>query len=431
MRIKIKRGHKTNIFSTILWTITYRLLLDIVYYTQVSTQFGYTGLSAQFQMDRCVVSWALLFFAIPAMLACIKECSFSSAIILFLTFLSYIPFTTMTVFFPFSWKYILANSIYWAVLFLGHRMLPASNKTFDVMALDNRMMTYVIEAIFGLTILIISWRYTGFRFTVSLRDDYSMRSDENLKRIPLVLSYIFSASKAALPVLLTYSLSIKNKVNAAFIVLLQIMSFSINGSKTVLFSTLLAVMLFYLYNENYLSKVPAFMSGLCVISYLETVVLNSLFILVHFIRRVLFVPNQLNFYYFSFFTENEPDYYRQSFLRLLGIKSQYGDIDHMIGDLYFGRADMGANSGLISDAITNMGISGIVILPVVLAFLLRFMDICARGIEKKIYISVAVIISFIFISSFLPTILLTHGLIALCVILIILPREDRNCMLKL
>lgn len=426
MQVRIRHGNNTNKYFLLLWIAAYRIMLDVVYTMHLSTEFGYAGFTTKYLLDRYFISWILIIFAMPVIRTCIRKTAFSDTIVLFLIYLSYIPFTTMVAFFSLSWQYILANSIYWANLFLAYRFRLVIRGNFTFPTFHNHIAIYAIEALFGITIAFISWRYTGFRFTVSLKNVYLMRSDENLRNIPLLLSYIFSASKATMPVLLTYSLKTKNKLNALIIVFLQIMSYSINGSKLVLFSTLLAVGGFYLYNVKYLAKVPMFLSGLCVLSYLETAVFHRVFILAYFIRRVFFVPNQLNYYYFQFFSSNKPDYYRQSFLRFLGFKSEYSDIDHLIGEQFFGRANMGANNGLFSDAITNMGIVGVFVLPIILILLLRFLDFCAKDIDKHIYISTSVIFSFIFISSFLPTVLLTHGLLMLCLVLVVLPREEKK-----
>jgi hypothetical protein len=134
----------------------------------------------------------------------------------------------------------------------------------------------------------------------------------------------------------------------------------------------------------------------------------------------------LNAYYFDFFINNTPDYFRQSILKYIGIQSPYPDIRHMIGSIYFSRPEMGANSGLISDAITNFGVIGIVIMPIMIAIALRFFDNCVKGLNKRFYVALCVLVSYYFISSFFFTILLTHGFLALCIVFYILPRDSKT-----
>ena len=410
----------------ILFIILYRCALDIVYCSYVSKIFGYTGFRYVFGYLRLFISWILLLFIIPAIVKLTERSRYSDVITLYLIYLAYIPYTAMAGFFPYSYHFIAANTVYWMTLLLFILHFPATQQKYLIKTENNDLVLTIIEGVFAIVILYISWRYTGFRFTISLSDVYSFREEAKNSSIPILLRYLFAASKAVNPVLLAYSLDRKKIGNAALIILIQILSFSFNGSKAVLFSTLLAVLLFFFYSESQLKKLPMYLTALCVSAGLERELFNTIFLISYFVRRVLFLPNLLNSYYYDFFTHNTPDFFRQSFLRLLGFDSPYPDMDHMIGDVYFNKSAMGANSGLISDAITNMGYVGIVIMPIILSLFLRFMDSLAFGIKKRIYISTAITSSFILISSFLPTALLTHGLLALGLVLAVIPREEEK-----
>ena len=410
----------------ILFIFLYRCALDIVYCSYVSKIFGYTGLRYVFGYLRLFISWILLLFVIPAIVKLTERSRYSDVITLYLIYLAYIPYTTMAGFFPYSYHFIAANTVYWMTLLLFILHFPSTQHKYLIKTENNDLVLTIIEGVFAIVILYISWRYTGFRFTISLSDVYSFREEAKNSSIPILFRYLFAASKAVNPVLLAYSLDRKKIGNAALIILIQILSFSFNGSKAVLFSTLLAVLLFFFYSESQLKKLPMYLTALCVSAGLERELFNTFFLISYFVRRVLFLPNLLNSYYYDFFTQNTPDFFRQSFLRLLGFDSPYPDIDHMIGNMYFNKSAMGANSGLISDAITNMGYVGIVIMPIILSLFLRFMDSLAFGIKKRIYISTAITSSFILISSFLPTALLTHGLLALGLVLAVIPREEEK-----
>ncbi len=404
--------------------IIYRIALDIVYSFCASRVFRYIGLGFKFDWVTAVLSWILLLSCLPIVRKCVDKAKFSDVIMLFLIYLAYIPYTTMVAFFGYSAAYIAANSFYWLWLFILYNYLPNFKGNFVITGKRNDVLLTVIEAVFAAVILFISWRYMGFRFTISLSDVYAYRAEAKMASIPILISYLFAASKAVNPILLVYSLSKKKYLNALLIIIIQILSFSINGSKTVLFSTLAAVLFYFFYHDSMLKKIPGVLAVLCFLTYFETEVLGTIFLLAYFVRRVMFVPNQLGSYYFDFFTRNQPDFYQQSFLRIFGIKSQYSDIDHLIGANYFGKSEMGANSGLISDAVTNLGVPGIVILPFVLVIVLKIIDKCSEGINNKIYISTSIVIAFMLISSFLPTVLLTHGLIAVCLVLMLIPRDS-------
>jgi hypothetical protein len=330
----------------------------------------------------------------------------------------------MVAYYGFSTTYIIANTVYWVVLFLACRYFPETSSYYQIKTKRNDLLLQFIGIGLSLVVIFISWRYTGFRFTINLTDVYMYRAEARLASMPSVLSYLFGATKTIMPVLLVYSLSRKKYFYAAYYFVIQILSFSINGSKTVLFSTILAIVFYFIYNHEYLKKIPYLMTGISVLALVETAVPGTFFILNYITRRVFFLPNRIGALFFDYFTKNEPDYYRGSFLRLFGFKSPYGDINHTIGEVYFNKSEMSANNGLISDAITNLGIAGIVIMPIILVLVLRFLDKCAYGIDKKIYISTAVIFAIIILSSFLPTVLLTHGLLLLGVVLLLIPRNN-------
>ena len=407
-------------------TILYRILLDLVYCLYASRIFEYLGLTYEFSVPKLLISWGLLFICFPTMKKCFTRAKFSHAIMLFLLFLSYIPYTTMTAFFGFQYSFIAANSVYWILFFFLFDYFPVIRGSLNV-AVNSDQALLIIESIFAGAIIFISWRYTGFRLTIGLSDAYANRAEAKLAGMPTVLSYLFAASKAVNPIILVYFLSRKKYLRTGFVAFVQILSFSVNGSKTVLLSTICAIAVYFIYSDSFLKKIPTLMSGLGLMTYLEPLIFGSNYLLSYIVRRVLFVPNQLGAYYHDFFTANPPDYYRQGFLRMFGARSIYSmKIDNLIAANYFGRPEMESNSGLVSDAVANFGAAGVLIMPLALVIVLRLLDKCAEGVDKRLYISMSVIIAFILISTFLPTVLLTHGLIALGIVLLLMPRAGQE-----
>ena len=62
-------------------------------------------------------------------------------------------------------------------------------------------------------------------------------------------------------------------------------------------------------------------------------------------------------------------------------------------------------------------------MPIIFIFALKLLDSCAKGLEVKIFVIVAINMSFIFVSSFFFVTLFTHGIIAVALILYFLPRK--------
>ena len=414
-----------NRIKITLGIFIFRVILDFLYSKFVATIFGYTGFKITASTGRYVMSWLVLLIFVPIVIRIHKKTTISSIAMMLLVYWSVVPFTTMIAFYPYELVFIFQNTIYWLILFTLYNLIPKINL---VRIKNDSLVNFFIKLVilsFFVSILYISWRFTGFRITIDLSNVYNLRSEVINFRMPTILSYIYSASKAVNPVLVVYYLSNKKYSIAGFILFIQLLSFSINGSKTVLFSTLLAVILYWFYNEKYKNRAPWMFVVLGVLGAIEVYLNKTYLIIAFFIRRVFFVPNLLNYYYYDFFTANTPDYLRQSFLRHFGLRSPYSAIDNLIGLIYFNKPEMGANSGLISDAYANFGILGLVIMPFVIVFALKIIDACSEGLDIRIFVVSGVTLAFIFVSSFFFTILVTHGFLVLCLILYFLPRNNK------
>lgn len=405
-----------------LGVLLFRLSLDFVYINHISTIFNYTGFINDFQLEKYVYSWIILLIFIPIIFTLHSKITFSSMILILLGYLSIVPFTTMVAYYPFNTAYIGVNVLYWIMVYFFYKVIPAIRLNHIKKDKYVELILYIIISIFLINIIYISWRYTGFRFTLDIYNVYDLRSESSSFTLPIIVSYLYSAAKAVNPILLIYFLS-RKKYRITFVIfIIQLLSFSINGSKTVLFSTIIAVIIYWIYNVKYIRSIPWLLFILVIISSLEIFILNTMLLLAFIIRRLLFVPNLLNYNYYDFFSVNSPDYLSQSFLRYLGIESDYPPIDNMIGAIYYNEPEMGANNGLLSDALANLGWIGLIVYPLLLVVILKILDACAEGLDKRIYIISAITVTFILISSFLSTALLTHGIVAICIIMYLLPR---------
>lgn len=416
------KSKMNNRNSLLIGSILFRVVTDIIY--------QYTGFHSELNIVKYLLSWIILLIFVSIIIDLHKKIIFSSMILIFLAYLTIIPFSTMVAFYPYTYNFIFQNTLYWLILFLFYKILPEIKlKRIGIKA--NYRILYLIVSIFLVTIIYISWRYTGLRITLNIFNVYTLRREALTYNLPIILSYIYAASKSVNPILMLYFLSKKRVVVATFIFIVQLLSFSINGSKTVLLSTILAAFLYWFYKKKYVYIIPWLLSILGIIGGTERLILGKSIIINFIIRRVYFLPNLLNFYYFDFFSQNPPDYFRQSFLRHFGLQSPYtNSIDNMIGGIYFNRPEMGANNGLFSDAYANLGILGIIVMPLIIILALKILDACSKGIDPRIYIISAGMMSFIFISSFFFPILLTHGFIFICIILYLLPRNDCENILK-
>ena len=280
-------------------------------------------------------------------------------------------------------------------------------------------------------VLYISARYTGFRLNFDFLNIYTLRGEAKEFDMPTIVRYVFSWTKTINPILFGYCLIKRRWGPAALYFASQMFSFGIDGMKTTFFMPFLVLLVVFFYNRIVPRKIPMYLamalSGFSFLGVLENIVFNSNNLILMFLRRILYLTSYISYCYFDFFQTNTPDFFRMSFLRYFGFLSpykEYGDsIAAIIGERYFPTA-MNANNGLVADAITNMWWLGMIVMPLFLIMVLRLFDVCAHGLDKRMVLAFSLNLSFLMQNSFLLTVLLTHGLMPVCILLALMNRDE-------
>jgi hypothetical protein len=130
-------------------------------------------------------------------------------------------------------------------------------------------------------------------------------------------------------------------------------------------------------------------------------------------RRVFFLPAQLNFMYYDFFSRNEWVWFSNSKLTLGFADYPYDlSVTHLIGREYFDSESMGANTGWFGSGYMQAGFPGILLYAAIIAAVFRYVDECARLSGKQPLMTAAVIVPVfaMLTSSDLLTAFFTHGL---------------------
>ena len=134
-----------------------------------------------------------------------------------------------------------------------------------------------------------------------------------------------------------------------------------------------------------------------------------------FIRRVLFIPAQVNFYYYDFFSTNELTYLSQSHLGLpFSIQNPYEGYDNtakMMGALYTNNPECHMNVGYMGDAYMNFGSLGVLLFSVILGVIFLVLDSIAARTSKIIAVAAMALPIKSLINGALFTVLGTHGLL--------------------
>ena len=405
----------------------------VVYRTVISPIYEYAGFLNNENDSFAFYGWIIY---IVGLIMCkpifTNKKRMSLEIIYILFLISFTPYTVLVQFGLFSREYIIANAIYWFLL-IACLVVPInvrnSNSIFTQLPSCINNKNAVLKVVFiavSVVIVFVAGRYGGFRISLDIIEVYGRRQLAQEAGLPRTLTYLFNWSKAILPICIGLFIKSGQKIWAIFGVLVGVMSFGFDGSKTAFGLVVIAVIVNLMPDIKLrLLNLYALLAGnfAMILILLDYRFRNGFTLASYIVRRSMLVPELLRSNYFDFFTTHTPDYYKASFLRYFGFKSVYKDIPQMISSIYYPNLPVSnANNGLISDAVTNMGLMGVVIMPVILAIVLRLLDNWTSKIYMTVYLSFAVGIAFYFSNSFLFTILLTHGLL---VVMIVLRRTNR------
>ena len=228
-------------------------------------------------------------------------------------------------------------------------------------------------------------------------------------------------TKTVIPLFLIFALEAKNRLMTGFAVLYLLLFYLFGAHKTV-YAGLIVVFVFYgLSYYSAVSKILKWSNILIVLSMLLAIVGFDL-LWIYTFRRVHFIPTLLDICYLDFFKDNYL-YWSNSVLKSFFDYPYTVTHAHMIGGAYFDSPDMDANNGLISDGFMNWGTWGVLINIFIVA--IYFMVLNSLRIAPK-YFGLYVLVIFSFISSSTPTVMLTHGALALLLISIFVLNESRN-----
>lgn len=421
--MQVKEPKIREYLWSIIGLLAYKISLDSVYIQIISPLFEYADFFNQYSLLKSIVCYLFLIIISPYITKLYNNKNIVfSYLVIFLTLFSFIPNLTIITYNPLPSGYLILWIIYWTLFFLACKYLPYPKVSHIQSKSDKTLYIYLI--ILSGSVLFVSGVYTGFRLHFNLLDVYGIRAESKEYNYPGIFSYIIPAAGTILPIILLYFLEKKKILLSFLIILVIILNFSIGGHKAVLVSLIVTVIFFFFYRNYMIKLVSWIMTSLGIISIIEYHVGGTFYIGTLFIRRVLFLPAQLNLRYYEFFTTNIPDFFRQSFLRHLGLTSPYKDpLPLVIGELYYGP-NCAANNGLFSDAIQNLGIIGIVIFPFLIVMILKLIASFSKGIATKYAIVPCIMISIALLSTTLMTALLTSGIVFVMYLFYVFPRDS-------
>lgn len=415
--------NKHKLLNIILLSFIY-LFLEIGYITFVVPNYSYTGFSFSFDVFKYFEA-KLLFIVISCCYFFINAVEIISKTSVFLIFFFLIPNLILYQFADGNHFIPYANSLLIiAVIFISKvkSLLPQNRSV-----IKQSQQLYFLLLLSVLCFIPVFAAYgTNISFKALLfKDIYEIRAMAKGKEV-FFSGYFFNwLAKIILPILIVYSISLRKYLITSLGIILLLYLYLTTAHKTVFLSLFIIIGIYLLAKyKNFDSIILIGILALITIVQLIDVFNWSIMPASLFIRRMLFVPAQLNIHYFDFFDE-KPVYWAHSVLGRF-IEYPYDLLpNYLIGKEYFGKAAMSANNGLISDGFMNLGYIGILINILILSL---FFHIIANIKLPIKYFGIIIIIIYSNLSSYLTTFLLTHGggLLILLLILFFRNEESKN-----
>lgn len=143
-----------------------------------------------------------------------------------------------------------------------------------------------------------------------------------------------------------------------------------------------------------------------------------------FVRRTLFIPAQLSFFYHDFF-EGNPILLSNSIFQPIFSYPHPMSPPYLIADYYLDKPEMSANNGIIADGFMHFGIIGIILWAITFGLLLKLFSDVGRNKNGLIFGPLLLMGLKTWVDGALLTGILTHGIGITILLLLLYPSNDK------
>ena len=427
------------IFSLIL----FRIILESSYINVIPNSLLFTSYNFYTSTDNYLFSWAIFFLLIP-----FTSDKFNKVSDYFFIIFLLIVITPMLIIYGYdavifnksisndwnmhtltlsetvSFKSIIGITISFLLIQLIVRIkMPIFKKL--VVIKYGLNIALIISSLF--VVFLIFWYYiSGVYFNLDLGKVYELRTFNSNLSSEGILAYTNGWTYNIFNIFLLSVALLKRKTTLVIIIILiQIYFFAASTHKSVLFMPIIVLFLYFVSNRtSSLIIIPISLTLMCMVTLFSFFLFDNRFLLGIFLRRLFFIPADLTFAYFEFFSTNLHVYWSNSFLKSF-VSYPYDSlsVSFKIGS-YIGEPKMYANSGFVSSGYAHAGFLGILAYTFVIGMLLKFVNYLSNNSMPLWFAASIIIIPFIFVltSADLLVVGLTHGMF-ISIILIYLSRE--------
>lgn len=384
--------------AVILWSIIFRLLIEVVYVIFINKY--YFQFSIKFNYEKYILSWIIFIISLLIINKIISRENIKNSIIItyLIYIMNYIPLISFWSLTDLSIKFFIYINIYWffilSLILLYSKIKIRPKRVYFGRKISMLLLwgVFILASIFA---LIYSYKYNGLKIHIGLDDLYELRATAKEGNNSTLINLLYRWVSTVIFPLFALNFFIRKKwVTFVFVCYLQLLMFSVAGHKFYLFIIPVALVAYYFYNDRFLNYIPKWLSIFVLFSLFESLIFKTYYVADLFVRRLLYLPAKISYYYYDYFNYNEPVYFAYDMvLKRLGIiKTPYSEpVSIVIGAKYFNTTlDVNSNTGMFGDAYANLGFYAIIIFPVIFVLAMMLIDVITYNIPKKYLISIII-----------------------------------------
>lgn len=417
----MRHVRKDNIIVFFLFTLIIRILLDYLFINYVTDKWYYYGFILDINMVKVLISYCTLFLFI-ILLNSYREEIISHFFVIILFFTVYVPIGVI-------YSYMNKSSVFFTIATFSFLILCISTIFFNIKSANinlnaqndmkirlSKPIYYGIHFITIITVALMTIqniKNMDIMQVLNLKSVYSVRENVTYN---WGMNYFFSwQTKVLTPFMIVVAYKNKNKLLQSIYLFSQLWLYLLTGQKMVLFTLIIVLLLLKLSNK--LIK-PSFLfirgiTVLLIFSILEVVINKNSYIIDFFIRRVMYLPALLNFYYYEFFSVNNFQLWKHSFFgRFLGLKTDFEvEPSFVIGSYFFGNENTNAVTGFLGSEYMNGGSLGVIFATIILITIFKIVDKYTVKFGKEIVLVTMIAPLYSLWNSALMTSLVTGGIL--------------------
>lgn len=405
-----------------LAVVIFKLVLDISYWLAVSPVYAYSGFTVEPGAGRIVESYLLAI--VLGLLLPPNMQRVSQFLVWMLGVSALVPMLSYYSLHSGSRQYLYAAALSFLLVRICITAPPLKVKA---LRRASRAFIWVMVIADFFVALSMLGRGGLSHFNLDFSQVYVHRREVEALIGTGMFAYLNTwAFKVINPALIAWALWRRRNLALVILLGLQVVYFGVSSHKSVLFSPLLIAAVYFVGTRGVSHTVLTWCLSLAVaVSSFWTVQLGWIWPLSLFVRRLFFVPAQLNFAYYELFSSIGHVNLSNG---MLGAWLRYPfsyPPQALVSSYVWGHYNTWANTGFLGTSYMHLGYVGMFLFSGVVGGLFLAVDSLVRnGVPAWLGLSVVVVpFHSLILSSDLSTALLTHGLLLALAVLYALSSE--------